>query len=75
MKKLISLLLVLALSLSLCCTAFAVASPGGEVPTEPGSETPGTGDPANLMLWIVLLVAALVAIIVLTLCFRKYLKR
>lgn len=72
MKKVISLLLVLTLILSLSCAAFATSSPGqgGDAPV-----TPGTGDPSNVTLWIVLLVLAVIAIAVLTVVYNKFLKR
>ena len=74
----ICLLLVLALCLGLGCTAFAaVISPGheGPAPTTPDSDVPATGDNADLGTWLLVMLAALAVLIVVTVCYFKFMKK
>ena len=78
MRTMICLLLVLALCVGLGCTAFAtVISPGheGTAPTTPDSDVPETGDNADLGTWLLVMLAALVVLIAVTVCYFKFMKK
>ena len=90
MRKIICLLLVLALCVGLCGTVFAaVNSPGqgGEAPTVPGGDVgggsgggnsggkPETGDNAAMGTWLMVMLAALVALVIVVVCYFKFMKK
>lgn len=94
MRKIICLLLVLALCVGLCGTVFAaVNSPGqgGEAPTVPGGDVgggdgggsgggnsggkPETGDNAQMSTWLMVMLAALVALVIVVVCYFKFMKK
>ena len=67
MKKFISLLLVLILCVSLSVSAFAaVQSPGGNAPT---------GDTSGIEAWSLVLIVALVAMVAVTVLYKKTQKK
>lgn len=68
MKRIISLLIVLALSLTLPMAALAVDSPEIDPPDK-------TGDTAQLGLWITIMVVSLVLLVVAVVAFRKSAKK
>ena len=76
MRRAICFMLVLAFCLSLSCTAFAApvssAADSGtpsRVPSYSGSN-PKTGD--MIMRWVIIMVLALVALIAVAVCYRKF---
>lgn len=73
MRRTVSFLLILALCLSLACPAFAaVASPGEDGPVKWPTfdwDNPKTGD--IIMMWVIIMVAALAALIVLFVIYRR----
>ena len=72
MRRMISFLLMLAFCLSLACPAFAaVDSPGEDGPVKwpIWGENPKTGD--IIMMWVIIMVAALAALIVLFVIHRR----
>ena len=101
MRKIICLLLVLALCVGLCGTVYAaVNSPGqgGEAPTVPGGDVgggdgggsgdvgggdgggnsggkPETGDNAAMGTWLLVMLAALVALVIVVVCYFKFMKK
>lgn len=78
MRRVICLLMVLALCVSLSCTAFAaVISPGqdGTAPTIPDDGVPDTGDNAALGTWLLVLLLALLVLILVVVGYCKYMKQ
>lgn len=77
MKKVISMLLVLALCLYLPCAAFAVSSPGsdGYAPSTPSQSTPQTGDTFMPGLWLAVMLLALLAMVALVIVYKKFAKK
>ena len=78
MRKMICLLLVLALCMSLTCTVFAaVSSPGqdGSAPTNPDDNVPATGDHAPVGMWLLVMLLALVALVIMIVYYYKEMKR
>ena len=79
MRKIICFLLVLAMCLSLSCTAFAAAISPGEsapsVPDAPDSDVPDTGDNAELGTWLLVMIVALVFLVAVTVCYFKFVKK
>lgn len=74
MRKVLSLLLVLALCACLPLTAFAaVSSPPDTAPSTDGPAQ--TGDPMELGLWIAVMIIALLAVVIVTVFYRKGLKK
>ena len=68
MKRMISLLIALALIFALPMSAMAVESPGGDPPGK-------TGDTAQIGLWIAIMVVSLLLLIVVAVAFRKSMKK
>lgn len=67
MKKFMSLLLVLVLCVSLPVTAVAsVQSPGGNAPT---------GDTSGIEIWSLVLIIALIAMVTVTVLYKKTQKK
>ena len=64
MKRIVSMLLALMMTLMLPCTAFATGK-------APSISTPQTGDASMISTWIVVMVVALVALIVAIVMMRK----
>lgn len=78
MKNIICLLLVLVLCMYLPCTVFAaVISPGqdGTSPTIPDDGVPDTGDNASVGTWMFVMLLALLVLIAVLVCFRKYFRQ
>lgn len=78
MRRVICFMLVLAFCLSLSCTAFATAVSSAadsgtpsHVPSYSGSN-PKTGD--MIMHWGIIMVLALAALIVVVVCYRKFVR-
>lgn len=68
MKRIVSLLIALALIFALPISAMAVESPGGDVPDK-------TGDTAQLGLWITIMVVSLLLLVVVAIAFYKSTKK
>lgn len=76
MRQLICFLLVLALCMSMTCTAYATAPSPGESgkPTDtPGTDNPKTGD--IIMRWVIVLVISLIALAVILILGRKIFRK
>ena len=69
MRRMICFLLVLVMSLSVACPVLATNSTGNSSP----SSNPKTGD--QIMMYVVIMVVARVALAVVTLYSRKFLKK
>lgn len=69
MKKIISLILVMALCMSLSIAAFAAEN-------SPGSNPPATtGDTSNVGIWMVVMAVAVVALFAVVVVFKKTQKK
>ena len=77
MRNIICLLLVLALCMSMTCTAFATldsVGQNGKPPTEPSGQ-PVTGDHADLGTWVLVMFATLVVLAIVIICYCKFFKK
>lgn len=75
MRRVICLLLVLAFCMYLPCTAFATQSPGDVAPDVPGTDdVPKTGDTSGMYLWLFVMLISLLALVVVSVCFRKVMR-
>lgn len=70
MRKVICLLMVLVCCMSLACTAFATQSPGGSAP-----DVPKTGDNSAIFMWVLVMLVSLVALVAVSMYYRKVAKR
>ena len=74
MRKVLCLILAIVLCACMPLTAFAaVESPPDTAPSTDGPSQ--TGDSMDLGLWIAIMVIALVAIVIVTLFYRKSMKK
>jgi hypothetical protein len=68
MKKIVSLILALALIVCLPCAASAAAN-------SPGNDAPVTGDSTMVGLWLLIMVCAMVAIVVTAVVYHQNAKK
>lgn len=72
MRRVISFLLVLALCLSMACTAYATFTPSsgeGGTPSQKPTDNPKTGD--IILMWAIIMLLALIALIAVIVISRK----